>query len=175
MTSTYIAFAGKVHSSSLLCNMQMWRMWRCTLPVWRKQLRKKRRRVIDHFVTGQTSTLNVVKGRILHFFLLWIHEKKQQKNKCGEDESKFISIIDNVYPVFRFVFFLLLLSFFVVDEFFQQYYICWITVRSPSHIYKHLLRFLCNKMPCRPIYFFFLHFILFNSKALEFFFFFLSL
>lgn len=72
------------------------------------------------------------------------------------------------------MFFLLLLSFFVVDEFFQQYYICWITVRSPSHIYKHLLRFLCNKMPCRPIYFF-LHFILFNSKALEFFFFFLSL
>lgn len=69
MTSTYIAFAGKVHSSSLLCNMQMCRMWRCTLPVWRKQLRKKRR-VIDHFVTGQTSTLNVVKGRILHFFLL---------------------------------------------------------------------------------------------------------
>lgn len=68
------------------------------------------------------------------------------------------------------MFFLLLLSFFVVDEFFQQYYICWITVRSPSHIYKHLLRFLCNKMPCRPIYFF-LHFILFNSKALEFFFF----
>lgn len=42
MTSTYIAFAGKVHSSSLLCNMQMCRMWRCTLPVWRKQLRKKK-------------------------------------------------------------------------------------------------------------------------------------
>lgn len=41
--------------------------------------------------------------------------------------------------------------------------------RSPSHIYKHLLRFLCNKMPCRPINFFL--FILFHSKALEFFFF----
>lgn len=72
-------------------------------------------------------------------------------------------------------FFVAVKFFFVVDEFFQQYYICWVTARSPSHIYKHLLRFLCNKMPCRPIYFFFLHFILFNSKALEFFFFFLSL
>lgn len=68
-------------------------------------------------------------------------------------------------------FFVAVKFFFVVDEFFQQYYICWITARSPSHTYKHLLRFLCNKMPCRPIYFFFLHFILFNSKALEFFFF----
>lgn len=43
LTSTYIAFVGKVHSSSLLCNMQMCRMWRCTLPVWRKQLRKKKK------------------------------------------------------------------------------------------------------------------------------------
>lgn len=67
-------------------------------------------------------------------------------------------------------FFVAVKFFFVVDEFFQQYYICWVTAQSPSHIYKHLLRFLCNKMPCRPIYFF-LHFILFNSKALEFFFF----
>lgn len=116
----------------------------------------------------------MLKEEFFIFFLLWINEKKIKKNKFGEDESKFISIIDNVYPVFRFMFFFLLLLsfFFVVDEFFQQYYICWVTTRLPSHIYKHLLRFLCNKMPCRPIYFFFLHFILFNSKALEFFFFF---
>lgn len=113
----------------------------------------------------------MLKEEFFIFFLLWINEKKIKKNKFGEDESKFISIIDNVYPVFRFVFFFVAVKFFfVVDEFFQQYYICWITAWSPSHIYKHLLRFLCNKMPCRPI-FFFLHFILFNSKALEFFFF----
>lgn len=41
-------------------------------------------------------------------------KKKIKKNKFGEDESKFISIIDNVYPVFRFMFFLLLLSFFLL-------------------------------------------------------------
>lgn len=38
-----------------------------------------------------------------------------------------------------------------------------------SHIYKNLLRFLCNKMPCCPIFFsFFLLFILFDSRALTF-------
>lgn len=56
----------------------------------------------------------MLKEEFFIFFLLWINEKKIKKNKFGEDESKFISIIDNVYPVFRFVFFLLLLSFFLL-------------------------------------------------------------
>lgn len=66
-------------------------MWRCTLPVWRKQLRKKRR-VIDHFVTGQTSTLNVVKGRILHFFFYFEQMKKKIKKINAEKMNQ------NLFP-----------------------------------------------------------------------------
>lgn len=66
-------------------------MWRCTLPVWRKQLRKKRR-VIDHFVTGQTSTLNVVKGRILHFFYFEYMKKKKNKKINAEKMNQ------NLFP-----------------------------------------------------------------------------
>lgn len=65
-------------------------MWRCTLPVWRKQLRKKR--VIDHFVTGQTSTLNVVKGRILHFFYFEYMKKKKIKKINAEKMNQ------NLFP-----------------------------------------------------------------------------
>lgn len=50
------------------------------------------------------------------FFIFFYFEymKKKKINKCGEDELKFIFIIDNVYLVFCFVFFLLLLSFFLL-------------------------------------------------------------
>lgn len=75
----------------------------------------------------------MLKEEFFIFFLLWINEKKIKKNKCGEDESKFISIIDNVYPVFRFVFFLLLLSFFLLlMNFFNS-------IISAESRYGHLL------------------------------------
>lgn len=75
----------------------------------------------------------MLKEEFFIFFLLWINEKKIKKNKFGEDESKFISIIDNVYPVFRFMFFLLLVSFFCC------WWIFFNSIISAESRYGHLL------------------------------------
>lgn len=60
-------------------------------------------------------------------------KKKIKKNKFGEDESKFISIIDNVYPVFRFMFFFVAVKFFLLlMNFFNS-------IISAESRYGHLL------------------------------------
>lgn len=101
-------------------------------------------------------------------FSLWKKKwKKKNENKCGEDESKSRFIIGNVYTGFRFVVFVAV--DFVVVEFCQQYYICWITAVSPLIYTKIFSVFFVIRCHVAPFSFlFFLLFILFDSRALTF-------